>query len=496
MLKLITCGILIGCGTISQIANAQANITQVASESENVTLKTKGKVPVWLKGTLVRNGAVNVTINGRSNQHLFDGLSMLLSFTFENGKVTYSNQFLRSDAYDSVFNKNSVNYSGFAGDPCRSIFRRLQSFFFSSSKVPIQNANVNVAKLADEYVAMTEIPLPVRFDPKTLETLGVFDYEDTLPKKDCWESAHPHVASSQGEVINYLIEYGYQSTYTIYTMNQSSKTRNVIAKIPVDYPAYMHSFAVTENYIILTEFPLLVSPLKLATSSNAFIDNFKWDQEKGTRFLVINKETGVLEKTLKTKPFFAFHHVNAYEEENNIHMDIVTYENADILTKRTFEEQPGDKALKKAPTKLERFSCSLDDDEVKVHELFTKTIELPRINDSLDGKKYQFVYSLGFADTIEEREKKTINSNTLYKINLKSKKVLHWSEKYCSPGEPVFVASPNAKSEDDGVILSVVLNKRENESFLLVLDAKTFKEIARANMPCSIPTGLHGQFFR
>ena len=32
------------------------------------------------------------------------------------------------------------------------------------------NANVNLARLGDEYIAMTETPLPVTFDPETLET--------------------------------------------------------------------------------------------------------------------------------------------------------------------------------------------------------------------------------------------------------------------------------------------------------------------------------------
>lgn len=36
---------------------------------------------------------------------------------------------------------------------------------------------------------MTEAPLPVRFDLKTLETLGVFDYKAKLPKNMCFESA-------------------------------------------------------------------------------------------------------------------------------------------------------------------------------------------------------------------------------------------------------------------------------------------------------------------
>jgi beta,beta-carotene 9',10'-dioxygenase len=62
-------------------------------------------------------------------------------------------------------------------------------------------------------------------------------------------------------------------------------------------------------------------------------------------------------------------------------------------------------------------------------------------------------------------------------------------------GEPVFVAVPGATTEDEGVILSVVLNGNKGNSFMLVLDAGSFAEIARAEVPHHIPFGFHGQHF-
>ncbi|WP_199336987.1 carotenoid oxygenase family protein [Oscillatoria sp. FACHB-1407] len=51
------------------------------------------------------------------------------------------------------------------------------------------------------------------------------------------------------------------------------------------------------------------------------------------------------------------------------------------------------------------------------------------------------------------------------------------------PGEPVFVAAPNATSEDEGVVLSVVLDTQTENSFLLVLDAQSWNELARVQLP-------------
>jgi carotenoid cleavage dioxygenase-like enzyme len=45
------------------------------------------------------------------------------------------------------------------------------------------------------------------------------------------------------------------------------------------------------------------------------------------------------------------------------------------------------------------------------------------------------------------------------------------------------------------VALSVVLDTRSGLSFLLVLDAESWTELARAEVPQHVPLGFHGQFF-
>ena len=45
-------------------------------------------------------------------------------------------------------------------------------------------------------------------------------------------------------------------------------------------------------------------------------------------------------------------------------------------------------------------------------------------------------------------------------------------------------------------MLSVVLDSAAERSFLLILDAESFEEVARAEAPHHIPFGFHGQFFR
>jgi carotenoid cleavage dioxygenase-like enzyme len=58
----------------------------------------------------------------------------------------------------------------------------------------------------------------------------------------------------------------------------------------------------------------------------------------------------------------------------------------------------------------------------------------------------------------------------------------------------VFAGRPGREAEDDGAVLSVVFDSSTGRSFLLVLDAASFEERARAEAPHHVPFGFHGQF--
>ena len=70
-----------------------------------------------------------------------------------------------------------------------------------------------------------------------------------------------------------------------------SKPR-VIASLPVKEPAYMHSFGLTERWLVLAEFPFVVNPLALALSGRPYIENYRWKPERGTRFTLVDRASG------------------------------------------------------------------------------------------------------------------------------------------------------------------------------------------------------------
>ena len=150
-------------------SNLTSGLDSLEQEMRVDSLPLEGQLPAWLQGSLVRTGPAKWEVGGRSMNHWFDGFAMLHRFGIADGEVSYANRFLETKAYRAAKEKDEIVYSEFATDPCRSLFARVFSMF--SPKIS-DNANVNLVKLGERYISMTETPIPVEFDGDTLETVG------------------------------------------------------------------------------------------------------------------------------------------------------------------------------------------------------------------------------------------------------------------------------------------------------------------------------------
>lgn len=432
-------------------------------------LKIEGEIPTWVNGTYVRNGPSKFTALKKSVSHWFDGLAMLHQFHIEKGSCTYTNRFLRTNDYQYMMN-GSLPTGGFSRSSSPHPMEILEGEFYP--KRP--NAVVNVALFDKTAVALTEAPTPVTFDLESLETLGTFQYDDTLPQKNCYATAHPQ--EIDGKTYGYLIEIGKHCQYIFYELKGNSRKK--LASIPVTHPSYIHSFSITDHYIVFIDYPLRLD-FEALINGAGFIQSFKWDDEGKTRFYVIDRAAPEHIKTIEGPPFFSFHHINAYEEDDSIIIDLIGHKNSDVIQ--------GEEGTLQG---WKRYR--IKDDEITTIHTELLDAELPRINyERHNGKPYRYFYATCFRRNVAE-----VEAPPLYKVDTEQKKIKTWSLRGYFASEPVFLPNPNGKREDDGVILSVVTNRSHTESFLLVLDGITFEEKARAYAPHGIPQGLHGQFFR
>ncbi|MGE0608083.1 MAG: carotenoid oxygenase family protein [Pirellulales bacterium] len=447
-------------------------------------LPVQGNIPAWLRGTLLRNGPAKFEIGGKPLKHWFDGLAMLHKFSLRDGQVSYANRFLRSHTYQESLRTGRISAAQFASDPCRSLFRRVMSLFVPR---PTDNASVSITRLANRVLAMTETPLPVEFDPRTLETVGLLNFDDKLAGH--LSTAHPHYDAATGETFNYLTRFSYRSEYQVYRVASGQTRREVFSRQKTREPSYMHSFALTPRYVVLTQFPLVVRPLPALLSGKAFIENYRWQPQRGTRLLVFERDGGRLRGEYDAPPLMAFHHIDAWERGDELWMDLAAYDDASIIQSLYLDRlQAGERRYERAS--LRRLRLPLAGREATCDIVSSQSIELPRIDPRRQQQAYRYAYgvSIGPIGAAEF-------SDQLVKTDVDSGTTRTWREADCFPGEPVFVPAPDSAVEDAGVVLSVVLDGRDGCSFLLLLDASSFTEIARAAVPQHIPFGFHGDFF-
>ncbi|AQS58978.1 carotenoid oxygenase family protein [Desulforamulus ferrireducens] len=453
------------------------------NEVDNQVLPLTGQIPHWLSGTLIRNGAAKFEVGEEQYQHWFDGLAMLHRFSFQRGEIVYSNKFLRGKTFNRAMAAGRIVYPEFATMPNRS---RLGKIYLNASQQFTDNASVNVTKTDGRFLAMTETPPRVEFDPTTLRTIGQFNYHDKISGQ--LTTVHPHYDYQRQEEINYITRFSISSSYNIYRIKKGSAQRQLITSVPVKYASYMHSFAITENHIILAQFPLIINHYKLLLTGTPFVQNLQWQPERGTIFLVVHKDSGRVKGYFQAEAFFAFHHINAFEVSGDLVVDIVAYPDASIMTALYLEKlRMKNPQLPRA--EIRRYYINFTSPYADYRLLSQDFLEFPRINyRHYNGKEYCIVYGLSdhYANGV---------NNKLVKLDTQKSKTLSWYSDHQYPSEPVFVPAPEAEREDEGVVLSVVLDTQAKCSFLLVLDALSFKEMARAQIPHPIPFTSHGQYF-
>ena len=459
------------------------------------SLEVEGAVPGWLSGTLLRNGPARFRLEDRTLNHWFDGLAMLHKFDIAEGRVGYANRFLDTPAFQAA-RAGKMKYGEFATDPCRSLFRRMAQIF--TGRPPGANANVSIGRIAGEWVAQTETPLPVAFDQNTLETVGILRYSDRL--KGQLTTAHPHYDRDTGEAFNYLLSFGRKTTCSVYALPDGSRERRLIGSYATDRPSYMHSFGLSRKYAILMEFPLVVNPLSMLVSGKPFIANYAWEPRRGTRFSLVDRQTGEVSHAHTDEAWFGFHHVNAVDRDGQVDLDIIVYPDADVVQYFYLDSLLGRPNRKSYPeNELRRFTIDVSTGTVRSRKLAEGTAELPRIHYArCNSRPYRYVYASGIRRRGQGQDESAF-LNTVVKFDLKGD-TREWREDGQYPGEPVFVARPGipteARPEDDGILLTVVLDAAANSSYLLLLDAADLSEIGRARIPQHVPFGFHGTYVR
>ena len=158
-------------------------LQSVNERPEPISAEIKGNLPLWLAGTLLRNGPGRFECGDTSFKHWFDGKGLLHGFHIQDGHVTYNNKFVQSQGYaDSLeHSKSHLEFGTFVPpDPCQNIFARFFSQFWAD-EVPFDNAMDTIFAMKDKMYAASDTNFIFEIDPKTLDTLKTVDFTKEFP---------------------------------------------------------------------------------------------------------------------------------------------------------------------------------------------------------------------------------------------------------------------------------------------------------------------------
>lgn len=261
----------------------------VPEQSTPIDLQVHGEIPPWLSGILYRTGPGITRIPTTANpsqsfdiQHWFDGLALHHRFEiFPGGKrVSYRSHSGSEDMRKRIADDGEYPTFSFGqrGDPCQSIFRKFFAAFQtirnlgatrpspSGLNVSVtltpnmpgwdkETTNIPISSADPQYlVAKTDADTLQLLDSTTLEPLEVSTYKQIDPRLDGpLSSAHSCRDHATGDFYNYSCKIGGRfPTYKIFKIGGNDGKVDILAEIKDAPLSYIHSFAMTDRFVILT----------------------------------------------------------------------------------------------------------------------------------------------------------------------------------------------------------------------------------------------------
>jgi beta-carotene 15,15'-monooxygenase len=197
-----------------------------------------------------------------------------------------------------------------------------------------------------------------------------------------------------------------------------------------------------------------------------------------------------------TDPFFGFHHVNAYEADGDVVVDLETVPDAESVGALDLSRlRAGD--VDAAAGRLERFRVRDPDGpgtpRVERTTLYDDGTALPTASRDRWLRRHRYVYAQSSDQPVTDWPR------ALLRFDVETGAVREFDERDYGRaayfGEPTFVPRPGGDREDDGVLLTEALEPDAGRSTIVVLDAADMTELARAPLPHALPFGFHGRWF-
>ena len=442
------------------------NNTPVFDEITATELEVIGTLPSDISGNFLRVGPNPYYVPDSAKYHIFDGDGMIHGVHINNGTATYRNRFIDSTGLREEREKGDWIYPGL----------NMFGDYIAKGEMPGVKNTGNTAMVFhnNQLFAMMEGGTPYRVSLPDLQTQGEHDFDGTLTHNF---TAHPKVDAKSGEMMTF--GYGITPPYLTYSVVGTDGRASHTTQVTIPKPIMMHDCAITENYTIFPDLPLVFDFEKML-AGGGFVN---WDPDNGCRIGIVPRngdDTSI--RWFEIEESFLFHVANSWEEGDEIVFQACRSNRGGI-------EGSADSDVREQLGQLHEWRFNMATGAVTSKALDANFYcDFPRIREDLVGYKNRYTYAARFR--IEDNP--VFDGEMKYDNQTGEIEVHHFGE-HCESGEAVFAPRINASAEDDGYVICFVYNKNTHSSECHILDAQNFaaEPVARIKIPQRVPHGFH-----
>lgn len=439
----------------------------------------EGAIPDDIDGIYLRN-TENPVHQPLGRHHPFDGDGMIHQISFSGGKASYRNRFIRTRCFEQEQIAGEALWGGLMDPPGTSKrpgFGAHGGLKDTASTDVIVHAGKAIAtfyQCGEGYV----------LDPETLDNEGVAPW---VPLDGI--SAHPKVDDSTGELL--FFNYSTHPPYMHYGVVDAAGRLAHYTPIPLPGPRLPHDMIFSRNWSILNDLPVFWDQELL---KNKGIHAVRMHRDIPSRFALIPRYGKADEiRWFEAEPTYVLHWLNAYEEGDEVIVD------------GYFQEDPTPRPLPDAgehghlmsyldehsfKSRLHRWRFNLATGKTVEERLDDRIVEFGMINQRFSGRKYRYAYSTvskpgwflfqGFV-------KHDLETGDSIEISLPD-------GQYAS--EAPFAPRLNAVDEDDGYLVSFIIDENRGRSECILIDCKKFEEgpVCRIALPHKMSSGTHSHW--
>lgn len=428
----------------------QNNFGPVQEQLSATGLTVRGALPPELNGTYVRNGS---NPQSGSSADWFIGDGMVHGLRLEGGEARwYRNRFI-----DTPYYRDGTDYSnGGLGPPIRGN----------------HHANVSLVYHGGKLLASGEVGAPYVIDPETMETLGWTDFGGKLLNSF---TAHSKIDPATGNL--HFFGYFFAPPYLRYYVADPSG--RIIHQTPISIggPSMVHSFAITERDVVFWEGPVLFQAPDVPGGLP-----YGWQPEYGSRIGVMPLGgRGSEIRWVEMPNSYVFHELNAWREGGDVVLDVC----------RMPSVKDGNR-LASAPPQLRRWRVGMGSTMTFSEDVLNDefALEFPYLDKRYTGREARHGWFVELRDHPD-----TINPGGIVHRDAATGRAVRWDPGEARhAGEAVFVPASDAAGEGEGWLLTIVYDRAEDASDLVVLEALDVARgpVAEVRLPQRVPFGFHG----